>query len=416
MGGAGRKLLAVAVLCVVLCTPNVAALAQSDWSGWYHCDIQIAPSTYRCRPVTWDWICNVGRITSLCNSRFGRNSERNNDDNGGGSGVSVVRRSEVNLYSSMNVRRIGAAGIGVQWIIDAGFINAIDVWGDDVQGEVCLEGLGSLLFLDARSSPRAHSWLDAYQRDGRTCAELEGPGTVVLMPVKARAQQCRIVTTGNLRVRAGPALDAEISGFLRRGVGVKTRSRIGDWIEIDYRGEAGWISADYVRDDCGVAAEVVSAAAGDVGESVCTTGQLRVRAAPALDAEIIGLLRSGVTVRPLSRNEYWIEIDYRGAAGWISADYVRDVCGEAVAVASKAKGDVDDAVCTTGQLRVRAGPALDADVIGFVRSGVRLNVLSRFGSWIEINYRGEAGWIGAGHVSDDCGGIVVSAPAQASSG
>ena len=144
----------------------------------------------------------------------------------------------------------------------------------------------------------------------------------------------------------------------------------------------------------------MSAAREELG-AICTTGELRVRAGPALDAEIIGFLRSGVRLNGVSRRGGWIEIAYRGEAGWISADYVRDDCGGRVAVVSAAREELG-AICTTGELRVRAGPALDAEIIGFLRSGVRLNGVSRRGGWIEIAYRGEAGWISADYVSVDC--------------
>ena len=52
-----------------------------------------------------------------------------------------------------------------------------------------------------------------------------------------------------------------------------------------------------------------------------------------------------------------------------------------------------------------AGPSLESDIIGFLRKGVSLRELSRHGAWIEIDYRGQAGWIGSAYVnaSGNCG-------------
>ena len=121
-GRVHRKLFSLVILFVFFIMQYGAAQAQS---GWYHCDIQdhsyTGPGTrYFCRPVSYDWLCNTARITSFCHNSPARSN--NSDDSDNGSGVSVLRRSTSSSYSSMNVQRIGAAGIGVQWIIDAGFI------------------------------------------------------------------------------------------------------------------------------------------------------------------------------------------------------------------------------------------------------------------------------------------------------
>ena len=53
-------------------------------------------------------------------------------------------------------REIKVAYLGYQSVIDAGARAAIDVWSPlRLEAEVCLEGTGSLLFLDASTSPRA---------------------------------------------------------------------------------------------------------------------------------------------------------------------------------------------------------------------------------------------------------------------
>ena len=83
----------------------------------------------------------------------------------------------------IHFRQVGAVEIGVRTIINAGFIDAIDVWGPlGVEAEVCFADIGSLLLLDATTSPRAQIPLRSYLRDGSTCTQIDRPGTVVLMP------------------------------------------------------------------------------------------------------------------------------------------------------------------------------------------------------------------------------------------
>ena len=87
------------------------------------------------------------------------------------------------LDSGVHFRQLDGAGIGIQSIIDAGPLAALDVYGYVEQGvEVCFPQIGRVVFLDARTMPRAITALDATVRDGMTCVHLNSPGSLVLLP------------------------------------------------------------------------------------------------------------------------------------------------------------------------------------------------------------------------------------------
>ena len=87
------------------------------------------------------------------------------------------------LASGVQCQRLDGGGIGVQAIVDGGFIDAVDVWGYVEQGvEVCFPQAGNLLFLDARTMPRAIAPLASTVVNGMTCGAIETPGSIVLMP------------------------------------------------------------------------------------------------------------------------------------------------------------------------------------------------------------------------------------------
>ncbi len=87
------------------------------------------------------------------------------------------------LTSGVQCQRLDGGGIGVQAIVDGGFIDAVDIWGYVEQGvEVCFPQAGELLFLDARTMPRAIAPLAATVVNGMTCGAIETPGSIVLMP------------------------------------------------------------------------------------------------------------------------------------------------------------------------------------------------------------------------------------------
>ena len=87
------------------------------------------------------------------------------------------------LDSGVHFRQLDGAGIGIQSIIDAGYLEAFDVWGYVEQGvEVCFSQVGRVVFLDARTSPRAIVPLESTVVNGQTCVSINSPGSLVLLP------------------------------------------------------------------------------------------------------------------------------------------------------------------------------------------------------------------------------------------
>ena len=96
---------------------------------------------------------------------------------------SIRIRATNGLSSGVQCQRLDGGGLGVQSLIDAGFIDAVDIWGYVEQGvEVCFPQAGRIIFLDARTSPRAMAPLESYRVDGMTCVWIESPGSLALMP------------------------------------------------------------------------------------------------------------------------------------------------------------------------------------------------------------------------------------------
>ena len=86
------------------------------------------------------------------------------------------------LDSGVHFRQLDGAGIGVQSIIDAGYLAALDVYGYVEQGvEVCFPQIGRVIFLDANTIPRAITPLESTVVNGMTCASISSPGSLVLM-------------------------------------------------------------------------------------------------------------------------------------------------------------------------------------------------------------------------------------------
>lgn len=77
------------------------------------------------------------------------------------------------------------AEIGVQSVLDLGVIHAVELFSpSDAKMDridVCLRGIGNVIFLDAAGRPRKPELLQRTVRSGYTCAQLPGPGTIILV-------------------------------------------------------------------------------------------------------------------------------------------------------------------------------------------------------------------------------------------
>ena len=95
----------------------------------------------------------------------------------------------VGISNSTQCNQLDDGGVGIQSIVDAGYIDAVDVWSDVQAGtQVCFrQSGGSFLFLDAATIPRAVSELSLSYTisDGISemiCTQIDRPGSVILMP------------------------------------------------------------------------------------------------------------------------------------------------------------------------------------------------------------------------------------------
>ena len=169
------------------------------------------------------------------------------------------------LASGVQCRQIDAGGIGIQSVIDAGFIDAVDVWGYVEQGvDICFPQLGSITFLDAATSPRAVSTISSYRNGNSTCTHLTRPGTVLLVPgaptveVAPVATQpttpattetaltgCTITATGHLKFLDRASSEAEIIGYVTRGTTVSVVSRVPGWYQVSHQSRTGWVGGRY---------------------------------------------------------------------------------------------------------------------------------------------------------------------------
>lgn len=197
------------------------------------------------------------------------------------SGVKIS--SPGDLGTNTQCKRIGAAGIGVASVIEAGIIDAVDVWGTVQRAQVCFSHQqGSFLFLDAATSPRTLSQLEAYLSMGMICTDIDRPGSVVLVPSTepvtesspVEVIQPEVIQADVAQVNEPQAEVSVVEGSALNGC---------------------WIWTNYV---------------------------LRLRSEP-VDGAILTLVPYDVALSPIRYRDGWFQVEWFGSSGWISGNLVR---------------------------------------------------------------------------------------------
>ncbi len=171
-----------------------------------------------------------------------------------------------NLSPSTQCQRVNALQIANPDIKDGDFVDAVDVWSWVMPNtQICFEasGGGAFKFIDTAAMPRTVQAWAACSLNGMTCGAINGPGMLVLLPgdppaacaaapaaqaaqISAQAlSNCMVRTQFNLNFRDAP--DGEITGGVPHNATLTALQRTAGWFKVDYHGERGWISAEFVE-------------------------------------------------------------------------------------------------------------------------------------------------------------------------
>ena len=184
------------------------------------------------------------------------------------------------MDSGIQFRRLGAYGIGIQSVLDMGFLDAVDAWSHIGSGyEVCFPQVGRIVFLDAATSPRSvHDVENRHDDEGYTCALLYRAGTLVLVestesqpateestPTEAdiikpgtndsidtaiELEDCTVTPLVNLRLRRRPWDSIRL--VVPRDTLLSANARTEHWFKVTYDGVTGWLAAWHIlsEGDC----------------------------------------------------------------------------------------------------------------------------------------------------------------------
>lgn len=122
-----------------------------------------------------------------------------------------------------------------------------------------------------------------------------------------------------VNVRQDPGEDSEKVGKLYKDCGGTILERGDGWTKLQSGNLIGWASNEYL-----LFGEEAENLANEVGTLIAVNSSdgLRVRKEPSTDAGVYGVLGRDEIVDVIEELDGWVCIDYEGATGYVSAEYV----------------------------------------------------------------------------------------------
>ena len=166
------------------------------------------------------------------------------------------------VNSGVECQPLDTSGLGLL----AGYLDAVKLSGELTLGvQICFRAGGTLLFFDESSSPPMVTQLTTYGVSGMVCGWINRAGTVMLMSSKldkaagfdaagnaiAPLTECQVIGREHLSFRDAPG--GQRLDIIQAGVRLRAVARTAGSFKVDFQGDLGWVSADFVRaeGDCG---------------------------------------------------------------------------------------------------------------------------------------------------------------------
>lgn len=204
--------------------------------------------------------------------------------------------------------------------------------------------------------------------------------------VEFPAQGGAVVTVnGEMNVRQGPGTTYEIVGAATLGqeFPVTGKNADGDWWQIDFNGQAGWLFAPFVT--AANTENVPVAGGGEMaapeGAQATVDSDLNVRAGPGTEYGRIGGANAGEQFQITGKDETgeWFRLDFDGQNGWVFALYVTATSAADVPVVA-AEPAAPAAPAAPVQEDPPGNPTGDQAVITHVVDGDTLDLLFEDGT------------------------------------
>ena len=123
----------------------------------------------------------------------------------------------------------------------------------------------------------------------------------------------------NVKIRKTPDANGEEAGTLAGGQSIHRTGYNDNWSRVEYNGETCYIAAGYLTM---TAPSSSNDGFTEVSETVYAKESVRIRKSPEANAEVVGTLLEGESLKRTGYNDSWSRVIYEGETCYIGAGYL----------------------------------------------------------------------------------------------
>ena len=212
--------------------------------------------------------------------------------------------------------------------------------------------------------------------------KLTKPVLGVSAPIDENANARVFVTTDELNVRTAPSTSAASIGKVHTGSKLNAYAVEGNWVKIAFENQFAYVSLSYVKfiDTNGMSFDLSKSTSQKLQEDTV------MYRGTDLSTKQIATLKSGTTIKVYGTKDEYTITDYNGIPGYI-------LTADLMPVQTLPKEVATIGVVTADSLNIRQTASSSAAIIGKLKEGESVNVLSIDAWWAKIDYNGTIGYV-----------------------
>lgn len=215
--------------------------------------------------------------------------------------------------------------------------------------------------------------------------------TLAMMPLAVNnayaSGQMGVVTAKSLNVRSGPGTNNSVLFTVKKNETVEIKGSSNGWYKIKSSlGKEGWASSTYISKYGNTSNDETITTAQKQ-----TTSSVNFRNGAGTSYRIIATLPKGTKVEIISESGGWTKVKYDGRLGYIASNYLEDIKINSNTSVTKE--------VNTDSLNVRSGPSTSYSVLGKLKKGTKIPVISEDSGWSKINYNGKDAYVSSRYLS-----------------
>ena len=217
--------------------------------------------------------------------------------------------------------------------------------------------------------------------------------------------------SSSVNFRSAPNTSSTSYGELKNGTKVNVVGVSSGWYKVTYNGKTGYIHPDYISlasSSAGTAiapSNTVTSTTGTAGTVKCSSS-VNLRSEANTSSSILAELKNGTAVTVVSTANGWCKVTYSGKTGYIKQDYV-STTGSASNNTSACTGTAAVVKCSS-TVNFRSAASTSSTILGELKNGTAVTVLSTSNGWSKVSYAGKAGYISADYLVTASSGTAIS--------